>query len=277
MQETFEGIVLFRRQYREEDTIVKLLTKEFGKRMFFIRRGQQSNHAMRAQLIPFSKNQYVGTINPSGFSFVKEASTLAFPRKVLEDLTLQSYASYFVQLIDAVFEDFDPQPHLYHLLNETLLKVNEGFNHDILMVYFEIYLLPYFGTQLNWQHCQVCGSRQEPFDFSINLGGLICRQHFNDDPYRLHISPKAMHVAFLLANTPLNKINSINVSFETITELKRLTKELYQEFVGIRLKSKQFIDEMDQLDQKYQSILSKRGSKRTTSLQSQVDNSPDNR
>ena len=87
MQETFEGIVLFRRQYREEDTIVKLLTKEFGKRMFFIRRGQQSNHAMRAQLIPFSKNQYVGTINPSGFSFVKEASTLAFPPKELEELT----------------------------------------------------------------------------------------------------------------------------------------------------------------------------------------------
>lgn len=277
MQEIFEGIVLFRRQYREEDTIVKLLTKEFGKRMFFIRRGQQSNHAMRAQLIPLSKNQYVGTINPSGFSFIKEASTMAFPRKVLEDLTLQSYASYFVQLIDAVFEDFDAQPQLYQLLNQTLEKLNEGFNHEILMIYFEIFLLPFFGTQLNWRKCQICGGHQEPFDFSINLGGLICHRHFSEDPYRLQVSPKAMHIAYLLANTPLNNINSINVSRETINQLKRLTKELYQEFVGIRLKSKQFIDEMDQLDQKYKNILSKRGNQNEPTVQSQVDNTLDNR
>lgn len=37
MVTNFNGILLFRRDYRERDMLIKFLTAEYGKKMFFIR------------------------------------------------------------------------------------------------------------------------------------------------------------------------------------------------------------------------------------------------
>lgn len=258
MLEEFTGIVLAKRKYRDEDSIVKIMTSNYGKQMFFVKKGQLPSNRWIAQMLPFTYNQYIGTLNSSGFSFIREGTTIELMNNIQSDLVLQSYASYFVQLVDAAIDDRQVDKPLFHLLKDTLIKLNDRFPPELLRIYFEIHLLRYFGTELNWQKCVFCGKRAEPFDFSIRYGGLICRTHFHQDVYRLNIAPKAMHIAYQLANLPLSRIQSIKVSDETLAELKRLTTELYTEFVGIQLKSKDYVEKITETQHKYEALLQKR-------------------
>lgn len=261
MLETFEGIVLFRKQYREEDSIVKIISPEFGKRMFFIKKGQLVNNRFHSQLLPFSINHYTGTINSSGFSFIRESETIVFHKKIAQDLTLQAYASYFVQLVDAAFEDFEPNIEIYFFLKQSILKLNEGFNCEIVLIYFELNILRFFGITFDFSGCQICGKTQGIFDVSIQFGGVVCKEHFECDRYRLHLSPRSVYLAQLLTSIPLEKINSMNIKSETLNELKRMTNELLNEYVGIKLKSRQFIEELATIESKYQELLAVRQKK----------------
>lgn len=50
----FNGIVMFERSHRENDLLVKFLTKEHGKRMFFIRNAKKVDFKLRSAILPFS-------------------------------------------------------------------------------------------------------------------------------------------------------------------------------------------------------------------------------
>ena len=93
MRERFEGIVLFKRKHREHDALVKIFTAAYGTKMFFIKRLEKPNHPMGSQLIPLTMNEYIGTINQEGLSFLTEASTIQFNRLVQSDYTVQDEAA----------------------------------------------------------------------------------------------------------------------------------------------------------------------------------------
>ncbi|MBR7927133.1 DNA repair protein RecO [Aerococcaceae bacterium zg-ZUI334] len=261
--ERFEAVVLFKRPYRDHDLLLKLFTKHHGKRMFFIKNGRSATHSLAAQLVPWSVNDYIGTLNESGFSFIREGTTRFFPRQLQSDLSLQAYASYFVQLTDAVIEDFVPDEALFHLLISTLQRLNNADNPDVIMIYLELQLLPRFGAHLNWQYCQFSKRTTGVFDFSIQHSGIINELSFDEDRYRLNIHPRAIHFARILATHSLESIQTIQIGQETILEMKRLVNELYQEYVGIRLKSKQYLEQLGSVDAKYQALLTKRIQKNT--------------
>ena len=61
----------------------------------------------------------------------------------------------------------------------------------------------------------------------------------------MHLSRKALYVARQLALVSSPKqIGSIQLSGETTSELRRLFDTIMEEYVGIRLKSKKFLDQM---------------------------------
>ena len=67
-----------------------------------------------------------------------------------------------------------------------------------------------------------------------------------------------MFIASRLDLASLHQINSIQVSQETIQELRRLMDEIYKEFVGINLKSKSYLNNLDTLSASMQDIIRKR-------------------
>lgn len=258
MNERFEGIVLFKRKHREHDALVKIFTNEFGTRMFFVKRLEKPNHPLASQLIPLTINDYIGTINLDGLSFLREASTLAFNRKIQEDIMKQAYAAYISQLVDAAVDDNVPQKKLYEVFKLALEQMNLGKTPEVITAFIEIHLLPEFGTHIQWQQCVVCGSTQQPFDFSIRRQGVLCAKHFHEDEFRLRISPRALYIASVLAKAELTQIQSVNVSEETLKSIKHLMDEIYQEFVGLRLKSKSYLDQMLEANQAMVALLKKR-------------------
>lgn len=269
MVEKFEGIVLFNRPHRDNDGLIKLLTKDYGSRMFFVRGLKKTNFTMAGQAQPLTHNLYVGTINQSGLSFLNEATSIHSFRQIHSNLTKQAHASYLAQLVDASLADQEIQAWIYDLLLTCLEAYNDKSYPDIITLWAEIRLLKQFGVGLNWQTCTVCGRSEGPFDFSINYQGLLCQQHYSEDPFRMHMNPRALNIMQVLAHYNLADIGSVQVSSETVKDMRRLMDEIYQEFVGLRLKSKSFLDQLSQMSDQAQQLSRIRQSKQNKKSESE--------
>lgn len=258
MNERFDGIVLFRRKHRENDALVKIFTNTFGTKMFFVKGLQKPNHPLHTQLIPLTYNSYVGNINQEGLSFLKESTTLNFHRHIQSDYKKQAYASYVAQLVDAAIYDNTVNQSLYQMFIKAIDLIEQNDFYEIITIAMEIKLLKYFGSEVNFKECLVCQSREQPFDFSIRLHGVLCQKHYYEDDFRLQIHPRAMYIASQLDAISLNQIQSINVSYETTQELRRLMDEVFKEYVGIHLKSKSYLDNLEKLSQSMEKVIKKR-------------------
>lgn len=249
MNERFEGIVLFKRPHRERDLLVKIFTEQYGTKMFFVKHAKRSNHPLAAQLFPLTLNHYIGDIHTEGLSFIREGHTVHLYQSLHQDYLKQAYAVYIAQLVDAAIDDNVPNAKLYQLFWCSLQLIDEGFSPEIIVVYMEIHLLTYFGIKIDWHHCRKCEAEAYKGDFSMIHQGVLCQKHWHEDEHRMRIAPKALYIAQILAKTDLNQIQSVNLSNQTMLELRRLMDEVYQEYVGIRLKSKRYLDQITSIQQ----------------------------
>lgn len=249
MNERFEGIVLFKRPHRDHDALVKVFTRTHGTKMIFVRGGLKVGHPLASQLVPLTKHDYIGNLNDTGLSFLKEGHTLQFYPRIQSDMMAQAYAAYIAQLVDASIEDNEPDESLYQLLAQALKVMDDGQDSAIVALYMEFHLLKRFGFYFEWQKCSVCGQNNEPFQFSLQAQGVLCSEHATSDTHCLPTSGRALHILKLLANLSLTQINRVNISPATWKDLRELMGHLYHEQVGIRLKSRSYLQQLWTMEQ----------------------------
>lgn len=246
---SFEGIVLFKRPHREKDSLVKIFTQAYGTKMFFVKGLQKPNHKLTSTTLPMTLNSYIGAISEDGLSFLTEATSLSIFRNLQEDFLAQAYAAYIIQLVDAAVEDNTPDPKSYDWLKAALLALDNQQVPEIVTTKMELDLLANFGVGLVWHRCRICRNTQEPFKFSMRHQGVLCQNHWQEDPYLLPTSPRAIHIVKILNQTSINNINQVNISATTLSEIRHLMEEIYKEFVGLNLKSYSYLKKMANMEQ----------------------------
>lgn len=243
LQDT-EGIVISARNYRENDRLVKIFTERYGKRMFFIKGTRKANSKLKAAVLPFTTATYIADIKDEGLCFIRDAKDLVHLNHLHTDIFLNAYATYILSLADAALEDGRPDPTLFHKIKQLLFEIDEGTDPEILVNIFEVQVLPYFGVAPEWRGCRICGNTTGPFDYSGSYGGLLCREHWGLDQHRYHASQRAIYFLRLFSVVSMDKLGTINVKDETKREIRTVLDMIYDESVGIKLKSKRFIDQM---------------------------------
>lgn len=242
--EEVEGFVLSVRKHRERDFLVKLFTDKYGQLMFFVRGTKNPNNKLRPAIQPFSHATYIADIRKEGLCFLRDAKDVAPFSDLQLDIFKNAYATYMCGLADAALEDRKPDARLFNELLLGLSMMDEGIDPEIIMNLFEIRFLRYFGVMPELRGCVVCGKTEGAFDYSSKFHGLICPEHFHEDERRLHAHPRAIHFIRLFSAVSLEKIGHIDIKDETKKEIRQVIDELYDELVGLKLKSKRFIDNM---------------------------------
>lgn len=242
--EEVEGIVLYRRRHRERDFLVKIFTKRFGKVMFFVRGSKKQQSDLMQAIQPFSRATFIADIREGGLSFLRGSKDLETYRELQIDIFRNAYATYICALADAALEDKIMNLDMYYQIENSLNLLNEEYDPEVIMNIIEIKFLRNFGVAPNFIACSVCGKSEGIFDFSDKYHGILCSEHFYEDPRRLHVNPKAMHLIRLYSVLKLDKIGDISIKPETQQEIKRLIEHIYDESVGLKLKSKKFIDNL---------------------------------
>lgn len=242
--EEVEGIVLYRRKHRERDFLVKIFTKKFGKIMFFVRGLKHPQGELFQAIQPFTIATFIADIRSSGLSFLRGAKNIEPKRDLQLDIFNNAYATYISALADAAIEDHAPNYEMYDLFVEGLHLIDEGYNSEVISNILEVKFLKFFGVMPNLRACSICGKAKGIFDYSDKFHGIICSEHFIEDSRRLHVDPKAIHLIRLYAVIRLDKIGDISIQESTQEEIKRIIDHIYDQLVGLKLKSKKFIDNL---------------------------------
>lgn len=240
----FNGIIIYRRSYRERDLLVKILTDCIGPAMFYVRGAKKRGFKMTADILPFTHGHYIGTLNANGLSYIRSCSESNQYMKIASNLTRSAYASYILNLVDTAFDEGQPMGAWFNQVAMGLKKINDGLDPQIISNVFEVQLLGRFGVQPTWDRCVICGQTSGLLDYSERLGGVLCQRHWHLDRDRMHLDQRTIHYLQLFATLSLKELHSIKVGTVTKKRLAWVLDTLYDDEVGLNLKTKRFIKQM---------------------------------
>lgn len=239
-----KGLIIFSRDHKEKDKLVKIFTEKYGKMVFYVKGAHRKNNPLASAIQPMTEALYAGDIREEGLSFLNSAKHIHPFLSLQQDIFANAYGTYLLNLADAAIEDKKVDQGLFTFLKACLSLMDEGKDPEVITNIFEIQILSRFGISLELSKCAVCGNVQGPFDFSEKYHGLLCAKHFSLDERRLHANVKACYLLKVFNNLSVTRLGQINVSKSTKDALRKLIDEIYEEYVGIHLKSKHFIDQM---------------------------------
>lgn len=237
------GLVLNSYNYREGDKLVKIFTETNGKHMFFVNRSEKSRFNIAIQ--PLTVAKFMIKINDKGLSFIEDYKEVNSFKKINIDLFKLSYASYVVSLADVALFDGEIDSSLFAFLHKTLVLMEEGLDYEILTNVFEIQLLNRFGVNFNWNECSFCHRANVPFDFSYRYSGLLCPDHYDKDTHRSYIDPNVLYLVNHFQSVRLDDLKKISVKIEMKRKLRLFIDAIYDNYIGLNLKSKKFIDDLE--------------------------------
>ncbi|WP_026572419.1 DNA repair protein RecO [Bacillus sp. UNC438CL73TsuS30] len=245
MLQKCEGIIIRTTDYSETNKIVTIYTREWGK-VGVMARGAKKPNSRLSSITQLFTHGYFLIQKGTGLGSLQQGELVTSLRSIGEDIFLTAYASYIVELTDKCTEDRKPNPYHFELLFQTLNYLNEGYDPDVLMNIYEMKMLNGLGLYPTLNQCSVCGSTDGHFSFSIREGGLICHRCLEKDPYQLKISQATVKLLRLFYYFDLSRLGNISVKPETKAELKKVISTYYDEYSGLHLKTKKFLNSMDQ-------------------------------
>ncbi|MBM7643348.1 DNA repair protein RecO [Streptococcus loxodontisalivarius] len=237
-----KGLVLYNRNFREDDKLVKIFTESSGKRMFFVKHASKSKLASVIQ--PLTVAEFIMKISDSGLSYIEDYREVSVFKAINEDIFKLSYATYIVSLADAAVNDNQYDPHLFDFLVKTLELMEQGLDYEILTNIFEVQILERFGVQLNFHECAFCHRVGLPFDFSFKYSGLLCPDHYHQDEKRSFLNPNVPYLLDRFQTIKFDDLQTISVNDDLKREIRLFLDAIYDDYVGIHLKSKKFIDDL---------------------------------
>lgn len=234
-----EGIVVSSTPYKENSKIINILTKENGI-VGCISKGCKS---IKSKLrLPSEKFAY-GTFHlyykEEGLSTLIDGDIKDYFVNIKSDIYKVSYLTYIVELSTGVFKESNDE-EVYSLLINSIKKLEEGLDPKIITNILELQFLSYLGINLNLDECVKCGSTKV-VTLSISKGGYVCSNCRTNEPL---IDEKVIKMLRLYNYVDISKISNLDIDDNVRDKIDSIIDEYYEEYSGVRTKSKTFLKEM---------------------------------
>ena len=239
-----EGIVIRTLNYGEGSKIITLYTRKMGKVSVLVRGARKTKSRFHAITQLFSYGEYIffmgrdmGTLNQAD---------LQFPfSDIIKDIEKTAYAAYIVELADKMTEKNEANPFLFQQLLSSLEQINSGKDPQIIANIFEMKILQISGYKPHLKSCIICDSETNINAFSIKRGGLICSLH--NEEHTIKIQTAAIKLLRLFERVDINRLGKIDVKEATKNQLQTTMNAFFDEYVGVHLKSKNFLSQLKQV------------------------------
>ena len=170
-----DAVVLRHSDWGEADRLLWLYTLELGKVRALAKGARKIRSRKAGHLEPFTR---VNLLLAKGrdILLVTQAETIEAYLPLHEDLEGITYASYAVELLDRfTYEEGENRP-LFQLLVDTLGRLSQTSEKDLVIRYFELRLLDLVGFRPQLFRCLGCGEEILPQAqyFSAQEGGVLC-------------------------------------------------------------------------------------------------------
>ncbi|GAE24714.1 DNA recombination and repair protein RecO [Halalkalibacter wakoensis JCM 9140] len=246
MIQKVEGIVIRTTDYGESNKIVTLFTRELGKVGVMARGAKKPKNRLAAASQLFIYGTFVFQ-QSKGLGTLNQADIMDSFREVRGDLFRASYATYIVELTDKLTEERNRNPYHFELLHQTIHYLNEGIDPDVLLRIYEMKMLAVAGIKPELDQCVSCQSTEVPAKFSIRHAGFLCKRCASKDERAFILSDHSARLLRLFFYIDLHRLGQISLKKETKDELKQIISAYYEEYSGVMLKSKRFLEQMERM------------------------------
>lgn len=247
--EKSEGIVIKTINYGETNKIITLFTKEHGKIGLMARGAKKTRSQLAAASQLFFYGQFLYQ-KGKGLGVLYQGESIEPFRQLKTDIEKMAYSAYIVEMVDKLTEQENRSPLLFGFLLQILTDIDQGIDPEILTILFDVKMMSLAGIEAEFDCCVNCGNKEGPFAFSVSGGGYLCKRCLGHDPRAMQMSSSSARLLRLFKHIDLKQLGKIDLKKETVKEMKHILSVYYDQYSGLRLKSKRFLDQMDSFELK---------------------------
>ena len=207
MQEKVKGIILKTMDYKEKDKLMWVFTEELGKISVLCKGVRSQKSRFQSLVRPLLFGEFLLFKGKSLYS-LNEGNIINSFSHLSTSLEMLTYGSYYVELVDIVSIDQEPQSMLYRNLVTALYLLESGaLDMEILTLAYEVKLIYATGLVLS----------REMVPFEITQGTL--------------------KTAEFLQKTDFSRIHVLKIDEKTKKELQSITSFILKDSYQRRPKS----------------------------------------
>ena len=222
---TIQGLVLRVTDYNDRDSLLTLLTADYGKLTVKARGLRRKNSPLTApcQLLAlgeFTLFEYKGAYT------INEAHSLALFQGLRRDLQKLSLGTYFAQVAELLSQEDMPSPELLSLTLNCLHALSQLDVPELqIKAVFEWRCACLAGYMPDLYGCRSCGMKY-PDRFDISSGSLECHccRSANSDGLRLPVTPGVLDALRYMVSCDGKSLFRFSVTPQTIQQLSQITE-----------------------------------------------------
>lgn len=222
-----DGLVVQQVNYKDNDQILTVLTKEHGLMTLKARgvRSRSSRLKGACQLLAYSE---FTVFENRGFHTIDEANAIQMFPELRTDIELLSLASYFAQVAEVLSQEDMPNPELLSLtLNALYALCRRLCTPELVKAAFELRAACLGGYTPELSGCAVCGD-PEPDRFDVRGGILCCASCSAGEGLRLPVSPGSLAAMRYLVSCDAKRLFSFRLEGRAVKELCDLAETYLQ-------------------------------------------------
>lgn len=239
------GIVFKRKRYQESSVLLKMLTKEYGIISVIVKGALKDKSKLGGATLNFSYGTYIINTNFKGISNLRTFKNVSQFDDLYLDVFKNAYGAYILDLISHAFVEYENVGNYYQLIIEALKAIDAGKDPQIITQLVQLQILQAYGVKPNFEECVICHKRQGKFDYSLELGGIICSDHFLNIQQRMNLPAKVVSLLRTLMLVDINKIGKISIEHGLKKQSQGVIDQIYQNYLDLNLKSKKVLRELE--------------------------------
>lgn len=240
-----EGISLSETNYSESSKILNVLTREYGLIGIMSKGSRKIKSKLRGVSRKLMYGKYHIYYRENGLSTLIGVDVINSFDKTVMDLKKVSYASYIIDLVHQIAKQ-NNEEEIFDLLKNTLVKIEDDFSPEVLTSILEVQALKFLGVTPSFDGCSVCGSQMDIVTIDSTAGGYVCKNCYEGG---VIVSPKTIKLLRMFYYVDVEKISKLEVSNDTLKEVRVFLDDYYERYTGLFLKSKNFIKSINRFQE----------------------------
>lgn len=235
--ESVKGLIISERQSGESDKYFTVLTENDGMVTLLARGAKKpKSKFMSVRIFCFGEFFY---FKGNGFNSLNSADIEEGFYDLQTDYEKLAYASFVLEAASCTA--YDDTASLLHLVLYTLTAMSKtDISPGVITCAFRFKLLHIMGLLNSESECVSCGSDETSF-FSVKAGGFVCSECRARVSDSVRISGGTKRAVMYIAESPLKKIFSFNVSDAVYQELNEISDRCMREHIKAEFKTDKII------------------------------------
>ena len=206
-----KGIVLKETPYSETSKVLNVLTSDYGLIGILSKGCKNMKSKLRGISNKMVYAEFTIKYKETGLSTLTEGNYINSFKNIFNDIKKANYSFYLMDLVYQIVSE-NNNKNLFPLLEQGLIKINDGLSPELISNIIELKLLKYLGVNLNLSNCVLCNS-PDIFNLDIDNGGVICKNCYHEGYV---FNNKTIKLLSLMEQLDLSKITNLEITDESI-------------------------------------------------------------